>query len=147
MCYYTSGVACPYFYPVRPRASEIRPDTAMWPLGDHWEGLCRAVPGERGSEGAMELPCNFGYARGVCERFPPGDGPDAVRFAVKRAGAESIGLYYVVERDHHPFAHGPLEYSVAGRCLVNPPAGETLGGQALAYADRYLRRIGPDRPA
>jgi hypothetical protein len=84
--------------------------------------------------------CNLGYARGTCARFPSGEGPDAVRFTVSRDQGDSLRIYYVLERDHHPFAHGPLDYSVARGAFVDPPAGETVSRQAQAYVESYLRR-------
>jgi hypothetical protein len=114
----------------------------MLPLGGEWEGLCRAEPGAPAEpeEAGLHSLCNIGYARGVCRRFPSGDGPDAVRFTVRAADEAGLRLYYVVERDHHPFAHGPLEFSRALGALVNPPQGEWLSRQALAYVRSYVRR-------
>ena len=54
---------------------------------------------------------NLGYARGVCSRFPDDAGPDAIRFTVSHDDGDTLRLYYVAERDHHPFTHGALEYS------------------------------------
>jgi hypothetical protein len=135
--YHTSEMSCPYFYPVEPRAS-----TAILPLGDRWAGVCRAVPDLpwQPDEAMLQRLCNLGYARGTCARFPSGDGPDAMRFTVSRDQGASLRIYYVLERDHHPFAHGPLDYSVASGAFVNPPAGETMSRQAQAYVESYLRR-------
>ena len=52
----------------------------------------------------------------------------------------AIGLYYVVERDHHPFAHGRLEYSLAAAAFLTAPESATLARQAQAYVESYLRR-------
>jgi hypothetical protein len=84
--------------------------------------------------------CNLGYARGHCARFPSDDGPDAVRFAVSRDDGASLRVHYVIERDHHPFAHGPLDYSLAAGEFVNQPSAEIVGRQARAYVESYLRR-------
>jgi hypothetical protein len=111
----------------------------MLPLGDEWVGLCRAEPGAPARPDEAGL-CNMGYARGACPRFPTGEGPDAVRFTIRAVDKTSVRLYYVVERDHHPFAHGPLGFSLASGALVDPPDGEWLGRQALAYVRSYLRR-------
>jgi hypothetical protein len=114
----------------------------MLPLGGYWAGICRAVPEPRSQPDAATLRalCNLGYARGACSRFPEGDGPDAVRFTISGDDGATLRLYYVVERNHHPFAHGPLEYSRALATFAEPPANQTLRGQAQAYVESYLRR-------
>jgi hypothetical protein len=126
-------MSCPYFDPVAPQSRPAGPENSMLPLGEVWEGLCRAVPGEphQPDRTVLQPLCNLGYARGTCARFPAGDGPDAVRFAVSGDDGATVRLYYVIERDHHPFAHGPLD---AG----NPSA--LLARQADAYLCSYRRR-------
>jgi hypothetical protein len=134
-------MACPYFYPVEARAG-----SAMLPLGDWWKGVCHAVPGAPQEAGgswcdtACNTFCNLGYARGECARFPEGEGPDAVRFTISSHESTAIGIYYVVERDHHPFAHGRLEYSLTAAAFVTPPESAMLARQAQAYVESYLRR-------
>ena len=122
----------------------------MLPLGDWWKGVCHAVPGapqaDAGAAGGgwcdtgCDTCCNLGYARGECARFPEGEGPDAVRFTVSSHESTAIGIYYVVEREHHPFAHGRLEYSLTGAVFLAPPESATLARQAQAYVESYLRR-------
>lgn len=105
--------------------------------------MCRAIPTQARppEESVLRRVCHLGYGRGKCLRFPADDpGPDAIRFTISRHEADSLHLYYVLERDHHPFAHGPLEYSIATRRLVQAPANEILERQAEAYAESYLRR-------
>ena len=133
------GMCCPYFDPAEPRGAG---GSAMLPLGGEWAGLCRAAPDApvQPDDAGLHGLCNLGYARGACLRFPGGDGPDAVRFTVQAADEARLRLYYVVERDHHPYAHGPLEFSRARGTLVNAPDGELLGRQALAYVRSYLCR-------
>jgi hypothetical protein len=63
-----------------------------------------------------------------------------VRFTVSGHESEWIGIYYVVERDHHPFAHGRLEYSTSASAFRTPPETATLARQAEAYVESYLRR-------
>jgi hypothetical protein len=136
-------MACPYFYPVERHTGVLGTQSAILPLGDAWSGVCRAATGPpRQPEEAQLLPlCSFGYVRGRCDRFPKNDtGPDAIRFTIASDDGSSLGLYYVMERDHHPFAHGPLEYSLAGSRFLQPPADETFARQAEAYALSYLRR-------
>jgi hypothetical protein len=130
-------MACPYFYPM-----EAREGSAMLPLGDWWKGVCHAEPGtlREASGDWCEKTCNLGYARGECVRFPDGDGPDAVRFTISSHEEAVIVIYYVVERDHHPFAQGRLEYSPGTGGFVTPPKTATLARQAEAYVESYLRR-------
>jgi hypothetical protein len=133
-------MSCPYFDPVAPRVPGSGPESAMLPLGDAWTGICRATPEQpwQPDHATLGPLCNLGYARGTCARFPPGDGPDAVRFAVSGDHGATVDLYYVIERDHHPFAHGPLEHTSAGV----QGAGPLLARQAQAYVQSYLRRKG-----
>jgi hypothetical protein len=115
----------------------------MLPLGDLWTGQCRAAADRPCLPEDTQLRplCNLGYARGTCARFPAApDGPDAIRFIVASDEGSLLHLYYVIERDHHPFAHGPLKYSIAGGDFSNLPGGENLARQARAYVDSYLRR-------
>jgi hypothetical protein len=134
-------MACPYFYPVEASAG-----SAMLPLGDWWKGVCHAVPGApqagAGSAGGSccDTTCNLGYARGECARFPEGEGPDAVRFTISSHESTAIVIYYVVERDHHPFGQGRLEYSPTAKAFATPPETATLARQAEAYVESFLRR-------
>ena len=127
-------MSCPYFYPVKARSG-----SATLPLGDSWSGFCRAIPDSAHS--VSDGCCNLGYARGNCVRFPAGDGPDAVRFTISRHESASLSIYYVIERDHHPFAHGALEYSFAAGSFTAAPEPETVARQAHAYVESYLRRM------
>lgn len=115
----------------------------MLPLGGLWRGACRAIP-ERPwhpESTDAERRCNLGYARGICSRFPQDDGADAIRFAINREDDATLRIYYVAERDHHPFAHGPLVYSRGSAALADaPPVSEILRAQAEAYAASFLRR-------
>ncbi len=136
-------MSCPYFYPSNPRLDAGDPHFAMLPLGGAWAGTCHAIPAEpwQPEAAGLERRCNLGYARGECSRFPAEDGPDAIRFTVSRDDGATLRLYYVLERDHHPFAHGELEYSKAARAAVTPAGrGETFDAQVEAYAASYLRR-------
>jgi hypothetical protein len=135
-------MACPHFHAVEPRSQTDTSHTAMLPLGDAWAGVCRAVPDAPWDpdETTLLTLCNLGYARGACAHFPADDGPDAARFSVMRDDGACLGLYYVLERDHHPLAHGPLEFSLASASFVNPPADRTVDRLARTYVDSYLRR-------
>jgi hypothetical protein len=115
----------------------------MLPLGGAWSGHCHALPGEpwQPDSADLERRCNLGYARGVCARFPDDEGADAIRFTIASDDGTVIRLYYAAERDHHPFAHGPLEYSrVAARITSPAVTDQLLQAQAEAYAASFLRR-------
>jgi len=110
-------------------------------------GFCRAGDGPptEPDNALLHSMCNLGYARGFCPQFPIHDlGPDAVRFTITSVTAPSLHLCYVLERNHHPFAHGSLCYSLAaGRFLQMPegvPSAEIVARQAEAYVRSYLRR-------
>jgi hypothetical protein len=140
LCYYTPGMCCPFFDPVEPRPGPAR--DSMLPLGGRWSGVCRANPEAPlpAVETAQRPLCNLGYARGECPRFPAGEAPDAVRFTVSRDNGAGLLLYYVVERNHLPRAHGPVEYSPALGAVVRGPRAGILTSQAGAYVRSYLRR-------
>lgn len=129
-------MACPYFEPT------ARVERSQWqraPLGDPHDGVCR-ISGAPPPASALDELCNMGYARGRCPDFPLAIGPDAIRFGVTAAGEEVIRIGYVVERDHHPFQHGALEYVRAAAAFRNPPSDPTLRRQAESFAASYLRR-------
>src|SRR5437879_1683236 len=130
---------CPYFHPAGQLAW---PNAPRLPLGDAYTGLCQAEPGSAIDPGLAALKdcCNLGYARGRCAHFPAGDGPDAVRFTVAREADGLIRIDWVREKDHHPFDHGPLEYSVANRSFTAADADEAVRQQAHASIESYLRR-------
>jgi len=136
-------MSCPYFYPVEAVEGRLpAPADALMPLGDFWDGVCQAVSGHphRPDDPALLRFCNLGYARGNCAHFPAGDGPDAVRFAIARDLGDTIRIQYAVETEHHPFAHGRLEYSRVRGEYVEWPADALLRSKALAYVWSYLRR-------
>jgi hypothetical protein len=118
------------------------------PLGDAWRGLCRAPQAEPFEpEQALLVPfCHLGYARGRCGHFPQNDSAaDAIRFAVYRESSTGIELYYVLERNHHPFSHGKLRYSLSPNAVLEERpflegTAENVLRQAEAYVESYLRR-------
>jgi hypothetical protein len=91
-------------------------------------------------DGACLPLCNLGYARGACARFPPDTAPDAVRFAIAREDGGSLQIYYVLERGHHPFDHGQIEYHFERDTFQPSLPATTFRDQARAYAASYLRR-------
>ena len=136
-------MSCPYFYPTEPRSGETDSRTALLPLGSLWAGICRANSGKpcAPEEDNLVPLCHLGYARGQCNRFPANhEGADAVRFTIRSDDGHSLHLYYVLERDHHPLAHGPLEYLVAATRFAHLPSDPIVGRQAEAYVATYLLR-------
>jgi hypothetical protein len=130
---------CPYFHPLGQLAW---PNAPRLPLGDAYSGRCEADPALPADPDPTTLRdcCNLGYARGKCVRFPDAAGPDAVRFAVTADAGNSIRIYWVREKGHEPFDHGPLEYSTETR-VFSPAAVDTaVEQQAQAYVASYLRR-------
>ena len=143
LCYYTSEMSCPYFEPLEPHPRANRATGAMLPLGGVWTGTCHADPQQivNPDESVLLRFCNIGYGRGVCPRFPSADaGPDAARFTLTQDNGAFLRMYYVLERDHRPFAHGAIEFAVAGSTFTAAPPGELTDRQAAAYAASYIRR-------
>jgi hypothetical protein len=130
---------CPYFYPVGQLAW---PSAPKLPLGDAYAGLCHADPAipVDPDPAALKDCCNLGYARGKCARFPLNGGPDAVRFTVVADADGTILIYWVREKNHRPFDHGPLAYSCAAEVFAAADLDAALRQQAHAYVASYLRR-------
>jgi len=142
-------MCCPYFSPLEARTVAEDTRHSMLPLGGFWYGTCGAegfTDDKKRSSVLLDLRCcNLGYARGQCTRFPKDGEADAVRFTISSDGPESVGLYYVIERDHLPFAHGRLTYSRTARSIEQLPSSDRLARQAQAYIESYLRRLGNGR--
>lgn len=136
-------MACPYFYPVERMAQATGQKTPPMPLGDAWSGVCRATPEGEWAPGPGDVQqlCNFGYARERCGRVPA-EGPDAVRFSISHDRGGIVRIYWVMEKNHLPFAHGPLEYSRAASDFTAPHPDACIAQQARAYVASYLRRKG-----
>jgi len=118
-------------------------DLPYLPLGGAWTGTCHADAANPVQPAESELLslCNLGYARGVCPRFPATDpGPDAARFTIAQDDGACLRLYYVLERNHEPFAHGLLECPLPPGPFTGAPVGKLTEKQARAYASSYLTR-------
>jgi hypothetical protein len=134
-------VACPWFYPLD-RLADAAGASLPGPLGACWSGECQAAPGGWQPDGDTgRRLCNFGYAREHCPRVPR-DGADAIRFSVARDDGGIIGLQWVIEKDHLPFAHGRLEYSRAEGGFHGKHEDARLSRQAEAYVISYLHAKG-----
>jgi hypothetical protein len=133
-------MACPCFYPVE-RIRRTGQKSPPGPLGDVWSGICQAQPESewRPDSATAQQFCNFGYARQKCPRFH-GEGADAVRFAISRDEDGVIAIVWVAEKDHLPFAHGPLEYSREEARLTASTVDARVAQQAQAYISSYLLR-------
>jgi hypothetical protein len=134
-------VACPCFFPIERIRQSTGKKSPPVPLGDSWSGVCRAAPESDWLPDANTLQqlCNFGYARQKCARVPAG-AADAVRFTISNDHDGLVGIYWVMEKDHLPFAHGPLEYSRAESGFLAAHPDARVSQQAQAYVSSYLRR-------
>jgi hypothetical protein len=137
-------MACPCFFPVEPMPLATGKRNPPMPLGDAWSGICRAAPaGEwRPDPNTVQQFCNFGYAREKCARVPAA-AADAVRFSISHDRDGLIRIYWVMEKDHLPFAHGPLDYSRAEAAFRAAHPDACVAQQAQAFINGYLRRKGP----
>src|SRR5262245_23863030 len=104
-------MSCPYFWPAERRTDSMAPRDVMLPLVDLWTGTCHAFADQpwQPDESRLRRLCNLGYARGVCDRFPSESPSDTVRFTISNDAGAAVHLYFVIERDHHPVAHGAIE--------------------------------------
>lgn len=117
-------MACPLFLPASP-LDDFR---------DLYGGTCAADRSTSIPADTLRDCCNFGYARGVCERAGQSNA-DAFRFAIKANRDGLVEVAWSSERNHHPVAVGML--------TVNSAApDEPLERQAHVYAMAYLRQIG-----
>jgi hypothetical protein len=77
--------------------------------------------------------------------FPTATDPTR-RASPSRGWPGNLRVYYVLERDHRPFAHGPLEFSRAGGSMAGESASESTSGwraptwRAICGEFRKLRR-------
>jgi hypothetical protein len=136
-------VACPYFLPQVPLETGPWVHAPRWPLGAAYAGVCQACPGELFEPLAerQETLCNRGYARGICERFPPSAPFDAVRFSVLDTAAESLRFVWILERDHAPAQFGAFEYDASLKRPVAPGLPGTFDRQAEIFALSHLTAL------
>jgi len=112
------------------------------PLGDLWLGVCAADPVTpfRPDEHTLSEACNMGYARGRCPRFPVAAAADAVRFCISGDSGDLVQVMYAIEQNHHPRAHGTVEYARSSGTFGAGKLDAHLECQARAYIASYLRR-------
>ena len=126
-------MACPLFIPSSPLGELVSITT---PLGDLYNGHCSADLSVAIGPEMLRRHCNFGYARGLCERAKTSDA-DAARFLVKADNGRIVEIAWAVERNHHPVATGTIEITANAN---GPDATGPLDWQAYACAASYLRR-------
>jgi hypothetical protein len=127
-------VACPFFLPVRRLGSGGWNPAPRVSLGDAYGGFCHALASSpfEPPEGVQRDLCNCGYARQRCSHFPENGAADAVRFSVTGDQDGRITLIYILEKDHAPMEHRPLDPA--------HEALEPLASQARAFVESYLRQ-------
>ena len=129
-------MACPLFIPCSPLGELV---SIAPPLGDLYGGECEADRTAVIEPEILRRYCNFGYARGICERSAIADA-DAVRLLVKADTAgdagRSIELAWALERNHLPVAVGTMEIRADAAAAAEDP----LSRQAFACVAAYLRQ-------
>ena len=131
-------MACPLFIPSSPVGELV---SIAMPLGDLYDGGCAADPSVVISPETLRRYCNFGYARGQCERASRSDA-DAARFLVKAERGGVVEVAWAVERNHHPVAVGTMEIATG----LAGAAADPLTCQARACAAAYLRQARISQP-
>jgi hypothetical protein len=128
-------MACPLFIPKTSLGELVSIAT---PLGDLYGGSCAAAPSAVIEPETLRRYCNFGYARGHCERAAESDA-DAVRLLVRAERGDFVEIAWAVERNHHPVAVGNMECKPG----TQPIEGDVLAWQAHACAAAYMRQVHP----
>ncbi len=124
-------MACPLFIPSAPIGDLV---SIAPPLGDLFDGQCAADPSASIDRELLRRHCNFGYARGCCERAARSEA-DAVRLMVHGQRGSVVEIAWSIERNHHPVAVGSFDVETNGE-----PSGEVLAHQAHACAMAYIRK-------
>jgi hypothetical protein len=122
-------VPCPFFLPKEPLQDTGWAIPPRTPLGALCAGECHAGPSPAPADHDL---CNFGYARGVCHRFPQNAVADAVRFVILKQAQNHLRIRYIYERAHEPQSHGTLTYSDG--CITESEESPPLAAQAAAFA-------------
>jgi hypothetical protein len=109
------------------------PASPRMPLGDPYEGSCCAPGVESQPAGeVLRECCNFGYARGRCERFPSEEKIDAVRITAWTEPDGATEFQYVLEGNHAPLEHG--------RVRLGGSAPEAVMRLLRAFAESYRKQ-------
>jgi hypothetical protein len=126
-------MACPLFIPSTPIGELV---SVVTPLGDLYSGNCAADTEAVIGPDTLRRYCNFGYARGYCDRAAQSDA-DAVRLMVRSERGNIVEVAWAIERNHHPVAVGNMEIEPG---LPAGPAGDLLALQAYACVAAYIRQ-------
>jgi hypothetical protein len=124
-------MACPFFIPTAPLGDLV---SIAPPLGDFFDGHCAADLSASIDVEILRRHCNFGYARGCCERAARSEA-DAVRLMVRGQRGSVVEIAWSIERNHHPVAVGRIDVET-----TREPLGDVLTRQAHACAMAYMRK-------
>jgi hypothetical protein len=128
-----SAMPCPYFEPLQTVVSvDLR--NARLPLIEEHAGRCLHHGGQAGS-----YACNHGYARGVCEHFPPNHQNAANRFSLVSSNPEDVELLFIREEAYAPVATRLLHFSVSADRLLEGDLDSCVHAQATAFCRSYLK--------
>lgn len=131
-------MACPLFIPSSPLGELV---TIAAPLGDLYGGRCAADPAAEIEPETARRFCNFGYARGHCQRAALSEA-DAVRLLVRADDGRTVEVAWSTERNHHPVAVGVERVELN----AGDPSDVPLKAQVQACAAAYARKT-QARPA
>jgi hypothetical protein len=138
---------CLYFEPTVPVDQPLH-DRSRLPLIEEHDGNCRAMPGSVAAVGQMRWQCcNQGYSLGRCPQFPAGGFDGALRYSVTRHSDDLLELIWIEERDHAPFRHGGLHFTISTGCLLETGLDAIIAAQALAYCLSYVKRYREHSPS
>jgi hypothetical protein len=126
-------MACPFFCPRERMEDDASRKPFGIPLGALFRGECHGSNEPWTPEQHhLRTYCNFGYARGRCDRFPADAPADAVRFLITADHDSFIQVDYVFEKDYYPAGKGTLTVPGSGTGILHR--------QAEAYAAVYWER-------
>jgi|SRR5271165_2620309 len=131
---------CVYFEPTAPAADPLHYGTRL-PLIEEYDGRCHAMSGAPAAIGQLRWQCcNQGYSLGRCSQFPADGFGGALRYSVTSHMEDSLELVWIEERDHAPFRHGSLHFTISTGCFLETGQDTPVAAQALAYCRSYLKR-------
>ena len=134
-------MACPYFYPLSPLQTTFWAVPPRFPLGEAYNGECRAQAlAVEPEEAALRQFCNAGYGREACARFPKDSEADAIRFHLASDTGAAIRVQYVIEKECRPLKHGAFEFSPETDELAGDNTDEIVRRQSIAFVESYRRR-------